>query len=104
MNEFFCCNKFDGQGQTQCLKKCESNEPKFTFDMLKPNEHAVVWGFTDGAQDKIKRRLLELGFVKDTWVTLENESQMGDVMLFNLNGYLLSMRRDVAKLILGARK
>ena len=74
-----------------------------TLDNLKIGMCAKVLGFDDNIEYGIKRRLLELGFVKDTIIKLNNISMLKQVMLFELNGYLLSLRRSVAKSIFVCR-
>lgn len=57
-------------------------------------------GFSQDISLKIKRRLLELGFVKDTIITLSQKSFLNEVLLIELNGYCLSLRSDIAKCII----
>lgn len=49
---------------------------------------------------KIFRRLLELGFVSGAKVRIEQKSMAGDVLLVEVCGYLLSIRKNIAKYIL----
>lgn len=72
----------------------------FTLDCLGVGRSATICGFLDGINYGVKRRLLELGFVKDTIIKTDNISILKDVMLFELNGYLLSLRKNIAKYIL----
>ena len=64
---------------------------------LKTGQSAKILGFSVGLDLKTKRRLLELGFVKDTFVTLEKKSMLSKVFLLSLNGYLLCVRKHIAK-------
>jgi ferrous iron transport protein A len=45
----------------------------------------------------IKKRLLEMGFVKGTEIYVEKVAPLGDPMELVLKGYHLSLRRDEAK-------
>ena len=72
----------------------------FAFVCLGVGRSATIYGFLDGINYGVKRRLLELGFVKDTIIKTDNISILKDVMLFELNGYLLSLRKNIAKYIL----
>jgi len=45
----------------------------------------------------IKKRLLEMGFVKGTEIFVEKVAPLGDPMELVLKGYHLSLRRDEAK-------
>jgi len=71
-----------------------------TISNLKVGQSAKILGFASGLDLKTKRRILELGFVKDTYVTLEKKSILSKVLLLSLNGYLLCVRKNIAKKIL----
>jgi ferrous iron transport protein A len=45
----------------------------------------------------IKKRLLEMGFVKGTEIYVEKVAPLGDPMELVLKGYHLSLRREEAK-------
>ena len=45
----------------------------------------------------IKKRLLEMGFVKGTDIYVEKVAPLGDPMELVLKGYHVSLRRDEAK-------
>lgn len=45
----------------------------------------------------IKKRLLEMGFVRGTEIYVEKVAPLGDPMELVLKGYHLSLRRDEAK-------
>lgn len=70
------------------------------LSQLKKDKSAVVVGFKDDINPKIKRRLLELGFVNGVCVTLSNVSFLNEVLLIELNGYTLSLRKDIAEEII----
>ena len=59
-----------------------------------------VQGVAPLAPIKIKRRLLELGFTKGQSVKVVRKSLIGKTFLVELRGYTLTLRQDVAKLIL----
>lgn len=67
---------------------------------LKKEKTATIVGFVSDINYKIKRRLLELGFVSGAIITLQNVSFLNEVFLIELNGYMLSLRKDVANKIL----
>lgn len=69
------------------------------LNQIKKGECVQVLGFGVGLNDKIKRRLLELGFLKNTQVTLSQKSFLSEVLLLELNGYTISLRSDIAKYI-----
>lgn len=45
----------------------------------------------------IKKRLLEMGFVKGTEIYIQKVAPLGDPMELVIKGYHLSLRRDEAK-------
>lgn len=67
------------------------------LNRVKKGTSVIVVGFSEKTDQKIKRRLLELGFLKDTVVTLSEISFLKEVLLMELNGYTISLRSDIAK-------
>ena len=49
---------------------------------------------------KIKRRLLELGFVSGTRVSVLSRSSLGEVILVEIIGYCISIRKSLANYII----
>jgi Fe2+ transport system protein FeoA len=47
---------------------------------------------TVGGEDRLRRRLLEMGLVPGTTVTLTRRAPMGDPLEFSVRGYRLSLR------------
>lgn len=66
---------------------------------LKVGENAIIKGYLYNSDLKIKRRLMELGFVVGESVRLEEVSMFKEVMLFSVRGYLISLRKEIAKYI-----
>lgn len=52
------------------------------------------------AEEGVRRRLLEMGFVRGERVTVEKLAPMGDPMELVLKAYHLSLRRDESACIL----
>ena len=71
-----------------------------TLNSLKINSKATIIGYDKSIDIKTKRRMLELGFVNGKTIMLGSKSFLGDVLLIEINGYLLSLRADIAKHIL----
>lgn len=65
---------------------------------LQVNDRGIVTGLE--GDSSIKKRLLEMGFVKNTEVLVKKVAPLGDPMELVLKGYHLSLRRDEAKGIL----
>ncbi|MBE7075160.1 MAG: ferrous iron transport protein A [Clostridiales bacterium] len=64
---------------------------------LKKGDKALIIKIDNNIPFKIKRRLLELGFVENTKICLHSISILGEVLLLELNGFLLSVRKNIAK-------
>lgn len=75
-------------------------ENKKMLNEIDKKDVVKLIGFSQDISLKIKRRLLELGFVKNTIITLSQKSFLNEVLLVELNGYLLSIRNDIAKNII----
>ena len=58
-----------------------------------------IAGF-ENAPVKIRRRLLELGLTKGQKIVLSRKSLLGKALLVDVRGYCLSLRSDVAKVVM----
>lgn len=67
---------------------------------LFPGASAVVREVKSKGDSRLRRRLLELGFLPGTSVTVRGRAPFGDPMLFFLRGYELTLRASDAKEIL----
>ncbi len=67
---------------------------------LLPGTSAVVREVGSKGDFRLRRRLLELGFLPGTDVTVRGRAPFGDPMLFFLRGYELTLRASDAKEIL----
>lgn len=61
-----------------------------TLDTLAPGEHAHVVGLTP--DHPLRRRLLELGFVRGAPVTVVRRAPLGDPLEVRVNGTDLALR------------
>jgi ferrous iron transport protein A len=75
-----------------------------TMADMSPGQQVVVDGVVaaagDGPAITLRRRLLELGLVPGTPVTVVRRAPLGDPLEITLRGYALSLRRDEAALIM----
>ena len=69
-----------------------------TISNLKIGESGVIDKIVLNDQ-KLKRRLLELGFVKNTKIKVTNFSILNDVVLIEIMGYVISLRQRIASKI-----
>ena len=72
------------------------NQPR-PLSALQPGEEATVLRVT--AQDGIRQRLLEMGFVRGARLKVEKLAPLGDPMELNVRSYELSVRKSDAEMI-----
>lgn len=68
----------------------------FLSDVKKGSTVKLI-GFKELVNQKIKRRLLELGFLQNSIIKIDQISFLNEVLLVEINGYLISLRKDIAK-------
>lgn len=73
-----------------------------SLDMLNINEKAFVVKIE--SQGKMKRRLLDMGIVPGTEITLKRRAPLGDPLEFYVLGYRLSLRQSDASKIFCERR
>ena len=59
-----------------------------------------IKGISQTAPIKIKRRILELGFTKGQNVKVAGKSFLGKAYLIEVRGFTLTIRKDIARMIL----
>ncbi|MBP1888855.1 ferrous iron transport protein A [Clostridium moniliforme] len=65
---------------------------------LKPGEHGVINAI--GGDAKLAKRLLALGCIEGTEITLKRIAPLGDPLIVNFRGFDLAIRKKDAKNIL----
>ncbi len=73
------------------------NSPK-RLSQLHPGEEALVLQVE--AQGPVRRRLLEMGFIRGAHLRVEKLAPLGDPMELVIKGYHLSLRREEGDCIL----
>ena len=68
-----------------------------TLNDLKIGDSAVITAV--GGEGSLRNRLLDMGLIPHTKVTLQKVAPMGDPMEIRVRGYELTLRREDAKLI-----
>ena len=71
-----------------------------SLDDLSIGDYAFIDYIKEACQDDTKRRLLELGFVKGSKIKKNSVSILKEVILVEICGYMLCLRRDIAKRII----
>lgn len=80
------------------------NKQTIPLGFLKKDERANIHGITMDCGQEIRQRLLDLGFVRGTEITVQNISPLGDPIAYNIHGALISLRREDALQILITHK
>lgn len=68
-----------------------------TLDTLKLGETARIQSFKD---DFLSRKLIEMGCLPGELVKLSNVAPLGDPIAIEVSGYLLSLRKQEASMVL----
>ena len=63
-------------------------------------EEAEILGISDNCKGEIRRRLLDLGFVRGTRITVQNISPLSNPVAYSLRNTLIALRNEQAELIL----
>ena len=68
-----------------------------TLDMLTAGESGVITAV--GGEGVLRCRLLDMGLIPQTRITVSKIAPMGDPMELQLRGYVLTLRREDARSI-----
>ena len=68
-----------------------------TLDMLNAGESGVITAV--GGEGVLRCRLLDMGLIPQTRITVSKIAPMGDPMELQLRGYVLKLRREDARSI-----
>ena len=68
-----------------------------TLDMLNTGESGVITAV--GGEGVLRCRLLDMGLIPQTRITVSKIAPMGDPMELQLRGYVLTLRREDARSI-----
>lgn len=71
---------------------------------LKVGEKAIVKGISKECRGENRRRLLDLGFVKDTQIAISSISPLGDPIAYMLRDTLIALRSEQAQYVLIQKK
>lgn len=94
MGEFFLINN---NKVCKCeYKNLAQNSLNLTLAKLSLNQTAKILNYKAGIAFSQKKRLLELGFIKENTVKLVGKSMLGKVLLFEINGFMLSISARLA--------
>ncbi|QIK61704.1 ferrous iron transport protein A [Dysgonomonas sp. HDW5A] len=63
-------------------------------------EKAKIVGIEESCKGEIRRRLLDLGFVRGTIITVQNISPLSNPVAYSLRNTLIALRNEQAQCIL----
>lgn len=69
-----------------------------TLADLRPGESGIVTELH--SQGPVRRRMMDLGMVPGTVITVEMNSPLGDPVAYRVRGALVALRREQARLVL----
>lgn len=67
---------------------------------LREDEEATIWGLSPSCRGPMRRRLMDLGFVKGSRISIEMKSPMRNPIAYVVRGTAIALRRDQAQYIL----
>lgn len=67
---------------------------------LRSGFEAEIIGIKEDYRGEARRRLLDLGFVRGTKITIQNVSPLGNPTAYNLRDTLIALRKEQAEAIL----
>lgn len=67
---------------------------------MQDQEHSVVLGLSPSCRGAMRRRLMDLGFVRGSSISVEMHSPLGNPTAYIVRGAAIALRRDQARYIL----
>ncbi len=64
--------------------------------LLERGQFAVITGISNTCKQEVRQRLLDLGFVKGTEISIQNVSPLGDPIAYSIHNTLISLRKEDA--------
>lgn len=80
------------------------NNQVIPLGLLKKGEFASITGIAADCRQEIRQRLLDLGFVRGTKISIQNISPLGDPIAYSIHGTLISLRKEDALQVLITHK
>ena len=77
-----------------------SEKNEIRLSILQAGEKAMITGISQECKGEIRRRLLDLGFVPGTEISIDLTSPMGDPKAYSVRNTNIAIRNEQAKLIL----
>lgn len=78
----------------------EASQIETRLSELTYGEEAEIVGIEESCKGEIRRRLLDLGFVRGTIITVQNVSPLSNPVAYSLRNTLIALRNEQAQCIL----
>ena len=72
----------------------------FTLASLEKGQSAVITGFAPECRQEVRQRLLDLGFVRGSSISVENVSPLADPVAYNIHNTQIALRKEDALCVL----
>jgi feoA family protein len=72
----------------------------FTLASLEKGQSAVITGFAPECRQEVRQRLLDLGFVRGSSISVENVSPLADPVAYNIHNTQIALRKSDALCVL----
>lgn len=63
---------------------------------LEKSQIAIITGLSKNCNQEVKQRLLDLGFVRGSEISIQNISPLGDPIAYIIHDTLISLRKEDA--------
>lgn len=71
-----------------------------TLDCLEKGEHSRIIGISPECKGEIRQRLLDLGFINGTRISILSTSPLQDPTAYALHNTIIALRKEDAKMIM----
>lgn len=71
-----------------------------TLASLEKGQSAVITGFAPDCRQEVRQRLLDLGFVRGSSISVENVSPLSDPVAYNIHNTQIALRKSDALCVL----
>lgn len=75
-------------------------EEQKKLSVLKKDQLAVIVGLSTNCNREVRQRLLDLGFVRGSEISVQNISPLGNPIAYNIHNTLISLRNEDAANVL----
>ena len=82
--------------------RCNIETSAYRLTRLTPDTQALIVGLSPSCRGALRRRPMDLGFVKGSSVSIDMKSPLGNPIAYIIRGTAIALRHDQARYILVA--